>query len=181
MGCYQCQGPDGTEVALCPECRITRAKIDISVRGSIAASEGNVRPYMQVLKDEWLLVLGLFVMLAAVGNGVLWFYLGEQGTFVSAPWTLADPEELFTRCRNSFTSMDTSDVDFDQLREGFAAEISEYVQREPEASKSQNQIIQYIIGLRADQTCEAAKESCRQAPRGEDCQAFAKTYGLFVN
>jgi hypothetical protein len=181
MGCYKCQGPDGTDVTLCPECRTARAKIDISVRKAVTSSEGNVRPYMQVLKDEWQLVVGLVVMLAAVANGVLWFYLGEQGAFISAPWSLTDPEELFTRCRNSFEGMDTSEVDFDQLREGFATEISEYVQREPEAGKSQSQIIRYIIGLRADQACTAARTICTQTPSGNDCQTLAKTYGMFNN
>lgn len=130
------------------------------------------------MKDEWMVVVGVAVMLTASVNAVFWLFYGQDQAFVSAPWANVAPEELYQRCVAQVNIPDISDIDYDQIQQGYPTEIAAFMNEHPEGANSRAEIIRHVLELRSKQSCLIAKKACLDNPRGDDCRRFAEQYVL---
>jgi hypothetical protein len=178
MGCYNCQGPDGTESTLCPTCRATRAERDTSIRSSINRKNRGISDYLKVLREEWLVVVGVIIMISASINALFWLFYGSDRALVDAPWAKIPPEEIYYTCMAKAPVGDLSDVDFDQIQQGYPNEVAQFLKENETQTISRAEIIRHVMTLRLRESCAAARQTCTNNPEGEDCRRFAEAYVL---
>lgn len=178
MGCYNCQGPDGTESTLCPTCRASRAERDISIRTSINKKARGFWDYFKVLRDEWLVVVGVIVMFSASINALFWLFYGSDRALVDAPWARIAPEEIYYTCMSKAPVGDVSEIDFDQIQQGYPNEVAQFLKENESHTTSRADIIRHVMKLRLKESCTTAKQTCANNPTGDDCRRFAEAYVL---
>jgi hypothetical protein len=176
MGCYNCQGPDGTESRLCPTCRVARAQQDLSIRSSLNKRNRGFSDYVKVLRDEWLVVLGVIVMITASVNALFWVFYGSERALMDAPWAKIPPEYIYNTCMANASVGDVSEIDFNQIQQGYPNEVAQFLKENQSQTVSRADIIRHIMMLRLQESCSAARQSCLKNPSGEDCRRFAEAY-----
>lgn len=178
MGCYSCQGPDGTESTLCPACRVTRAERDISIRSSINKKNRGLLDYAKVLRDEWLVVVGVIVMIAASINALFWVFYGSDRAMIDAPWAKIPPEEIYHTCMAKAPLGDISEINFDEIQQGYPNEVAQFLKENEPHGVSRADIIRHVMTLRLQESCAAARQTCASSPTSEECRRFAEAYVL---
>lgn len=178
MGCYNCQGPDGTESILCPTCRVSRAGRDTSIRTSINKKNRGLSDYVKVFRDEWIVVVGVIVMITASINALFWLFYGSDRALVDAPWAKIPPEEIYNTCMAKAPMGDVSDIDFEQIQQGYPNEVAQYLKENETKAVSRAEIIRHVMTIRLQESCSSARQSCTRDPAGEDCRRFAEAYIL---
>lgn len=177
MSCYNCSSSEGSNVTLCPQCRILRAENQQTVGESLRDKRSTFRAAIDFIREEWSVLIGVILGVIACLSGISWVLNGGLSGRSDEAWVTIDPNQLFITCvEYEGKNAHVEDFDFIELKKGYEPEIASYLEQHPEATKSQAEIITHILLLRSKEACSIASSTCRNGPATKQCYNYVKTY-----
>jgi len=175
MGCYQCSGPDGTDVKLCPKCREERANRKVSITEIVLAKDRYFRPYIRLIKEEWPFAFGVGAMMLVALNALFFIFFRSSPLFTIAGVTTVSPQELYETCFNRLSSIDPASLDIQSLSELYKEELTKALAQAAEENR-QLDVKAVLMQLRAEQACGEARDTCTKNHDSVECAEFVKAY-----